>query len=291
MTPYQTYAVMVLCARDVDAIWHKLAAPQANPALPAAGDANYAYITAATWTAIAQLRCDDQIISKSDNVYYGLLLRCHTASDPFAVGDYLVAIRGTMTQDEWENDTLSLIPMPSPRGAGQVGAGFWDIYDSMTLNDLAGGPGRSPVAASIAAMVQAQPGRVYVAGHSLGAALATYLTADLQPALAAAGVGAGLSPFFFASPNTGTGDYVNNYQRTVTAYTLVNYAIDVVPMVPPQILGWAALNAGGPDHDVHTIAPLSRGAILPPTPPNNHDPVGYARMLDPGNAIARRPGL
>src|SRR5579872_3074539 len=155
MTPFETYAVMVLCARDVDVIWHNLAAPQGNPALPAAGAADFAYVTDATWTALAQLRCDDQIFSKSDNVYYGLLLRCHTASGPFAVGDYLVAIRGTMDQQEWANDALAILPRPAPGGVGQVGTGFWDIYDSMTLNDLDGGAERSPAAGAIGAMVKA----------------------------------------------------------------------------------------------------------------------------------------
>lgn len=284
MTPFETYAVMVLCARDVDVIWHNLAAPGGNPVLPAAGTPDYAYITGATWTALAQLRCDDQIISKSDNVYYGLVLRCHTASDPFAVGDYLVAVRGTMNQQEWANDALAVLPRPAPSGFGQVGTGFWDIYDSMTLNDLGGGNERSPVAGAIAAMVKAAPGRVLVVGHSLGAALATYLTADLQAAL---GDGAPpLEPYFFASPKTGTADYVNYYQRTVSAYTLVNYAIDLVPMVPPDMLGYAALNAGGPFHDVHTISAFSKGALMPPDAAHNHSPVGYARMLDPNNPIA-----
>ena len=288
MTPYQTYAVMVLCARDVDEIWHGLATPQGNPTLPAAGSLDFAYVTDATWTALTQMRCDDQIFSHSDNVYYGLLLRCHTACDPFAVGDYLVAIRGTMNQNEWENDALAMFPRPAPGGIGQVGTGFWDIYDTMTLNDLAGGTERTDVAAAIAAIVQQAPGQVYVVGHSLGSALATYLTADLQVALKASGATIGLAPYFFASPKPGTTDYVNNYQTSVTTYTLVNYAIDMVPMVPPDLLGYAALNPGGPYHDVHTIPALSPGAITPPTPANNHNPVGYARMLDPTNAIAQR---
>jgi triacylglycerol lipase len=283
MTPYQTYAVMVLCARDVDVIWHNLATPQGNPTLPAAGTAEYAYVTDATWTALAQLRCNDQIISKSDNVYYGLLLRCHTASPPFAVGDYLVAVRGTMNQQEWENDALAIFPTPAPGGVGMVGTGFWDVYASMTLNDLAGGNGRSPVAPAIAAMVAAAPGKVSVCGHSLGSALATYLTADLQTAL---GPGVELDPYFFASPKPGTTDYVNNYQQTVTTYTLVNYAVDLVPMVPPELMGYAALNPGGPSHDVHIITYPTPGG-LPLGAANNHSPVGYARMLDPGNAIAK----
>src|SRR5579859_3311355 len=194
MTPYQAYAVLVLCANDVDVIWHNLgAALQGNPILPPAaapGAGGIAYINAGTFAALAQLRADDQIFSKSDNVYYGLLLRCHTACAPFEEGDYLVAVRGTMDHQEWLNDAMSLMPTPSPRGPkwGQVGAGFWDIYATMSLNDMQGGSEQSPPAAAIAEMVKSAPGKVYLAGHSLGAALATYLAADLQVALTGAGV-------------------------------------------------------------------------------------------------------
>jgi hypothetical protein len=295
MTPYENYAVLVLCANDVDVIWHNLAALQGNPVLPAAaapGAGGIAYINAGNFAALAQLRCDDQIISKSDNVYYGLVLRATPACPPpFKPGDFLVAVRGTMNQQEWENDALALLPRPAPNGwAGSVGTGFWDIYDSMTMCDLAGVPGAASAPDAIAALVKAEatPGNtVFVCGHSLGAALATYLAADLQVAMAAAGVAAPVDPYFFASPKPGTTDYVNAYQRNVTAYSLVNYAIDLVPMVPPELLGYAALNAGGPTHDVHTIAYPTAGGLQPPLPAQNHSPVGYARMLDPNNAVAR----
>jgi hypothetical protein len=291
MTPYQEYAVMVLCAADVDTLWHQLnPSTAAAVALPAAGNANYAYVTGAYWTALAQLRCNDDFFSGGANTYYGLLLRCSAPFAQFVAGDYLVALRGTMDQEEWENDALAVVKIPSPGGVGQVGAGFWKVYASMTLNDLAGANGQANPAQAIAAVVQATPGRVFVTGHSLGGALCTYLAADLQAALAAVGIDVGeqFSPYFFASPMTGTQDYVNHYQSTVVTYTLVNYAIDIVPAVPPALLGFCALNGGGPTHDVHTIAPLSPGALMPPTIPNNHSPVGYARMLDPTNAEALR---
>jgi hypothetical protein len=287
MATYPDYAVMVLCAADVDTLWHGLVPPTAAAvALPAPAPGKYAYVTTAYWTAIAQLRCDDDIFSGGANCYYGLLLRCHAAFGPFHVDDYLVAIRGTMTQEEWENNALAVFKVPSPRGPGQVGKGFWDVYVSMTLNDLGGGNARANPAQAITAIVAASPGAVYVTGHSLGAALATYLVADLDAALVAANLNVAFKPHFFASPKPGTQDYVDTYQSTVTTYTLVNYAIDIVPAVPPEILGFCALNAGGPTHDVHTITALSPGAVMPPNIPNNHSPVVYARMLDPANPVA-----
>jgi hypothetical protein len=290
MTPYQEYAVMVLCDADVDTLWHSLNPPAAaGVALPAAGAAGYAYVTSQYWTALAQLRCNDDFFNGGLNSYYGLLLTCHTPFAQFQQGDYLVALRGTMDDREWENDALAIMKMPSPHGTGQVGEGFWKVYASMTLNGLDGSAPVANPAQAIAAFVHATPGRVFVTGHSLGAALATYLAADLQQALATAGVDVtdDFSPYFFASPMTGTQDYVDYYQTTVINYTLVNYAIDIVPAVPPALLGFCSLNGGGPTHDVHTIAPLSPGALLPPDAQHNHSPVGYARMLDPANAAAK----
>jgi hypothetical protein len=288
MPPFEEYAVMVLCAADVDTIWHDLPAPNTgNPNLPGPAANRYAYVTTEYFTALAQLRCDDQFITKGENVYYGLLLRCIKDLKPLKQGDYLVAVRGTMDQQEWQDDAVSIFKTKGPADwQGQVGDGFWGLYQSMTLNDLDGGGERSPPAPAIAAMVQAERGNVFLAGHSLGAALATYLAADLQNSLAEIQPPVVFYPYFFASPKTGTGDYVDDYQARVSYYTLVNYAIDLVPAVPPELLGFRALKGGGPTHDVHVIMPPAPGALMPPTVPNNHSPIGYARMLDPANPAA-----
>jgi hypothetical protein len=287
MPPYDEYAVMVLCAADVDAIWHDLPAPATgNPKLPGPAANRYAYVTTEYFTALAQLRCDDQFANKGENVYYGLVLRCIKDLKPLKVGDYLVAVRGTMTDEEWQNDIMAICKVNAHGWQGQVGDGFWGVYQTMTLNDLSGGDERSPPADAIAAMVRADRGSVYLAGHSLGAALATYLAADLQQALAAIQPAITFYPYFFASPMTGTQDFVDDYQSRVSFYTLVNYAIDLVPAVPPQLLGFRSLKGGGPTHDVHVIPQLSPGALTPPTVPNNHSPLGYARMLDPANPAA-----
>lgn len=288
MSPFQEYAVMVICAGDVDAIWHTLPNQSANPVLPAAPDANIGYITAQHWQALAQVRCDDVIITKGLNTYYGLLLRCTAAIAPFQPGDFLMAVRGTMDPLEWLNDALAELPQPVAGAQGLVGRGFWDVYASMTLNDLQGGLLGDNAAVAIAARVKAEaagpgPVRLYVVGHSLGSALATYLTRDLETALATSSVS--LQPFFFASPRTGTKDWVDAYQAGVTTYSLINYASDLVPQLP-SLPPFQPLNGGGPTHDVHII-PTTDPNAPPSNPANNHSPVNYARMLDPANPVAR----
>lgn len=293
MTRYQEYAVMVLCAADVDTIWHGLTpGVTGNPALPAAAAPGLAYVTAEYWDALAQLRCNDLFLLNQDHVYYGLVLRCKKAVGPCEPGDYLVAVRGTMDTQEWLNNVVALLQVRAPGWQGSVGDGFWAVYQSMTLNDLDGGNERSSPAQAIAAMVKDKPGKVFLTGHSLGAALSTYLAGDLVDALRTVAPEVVFYPYFFASPRTGTQDFVDDYQRRVAYYTLVNYAVDVVPAVPPALLGFKSLNAGGPYHDVHTIPYPSPGGLSPPNPKNAHSPIGYARMLDPANpqALALHPG-
>jgi Lipase (class 3) len=285
LTTNQTYAVMALCARDADVIFTEFSGtnPAGNPTLPVAGDPNYAYVTQQYWTALGQIRCDDLVITKGLNCYYGLLLQCTNAFGPFQIGDFLVAVRGTMDALEWANDAMSEIPVHLPGRSGSVAMGFWNVYASMTFADLSGANVQAKPAAVIAAKTGAFSQRLFVTGHSLGAAMATYLTADLQPLLAA---GAPFQPFFFALPRVGTSDYVDDYQATVAAYDVVNYAADLVPNLPTDP-PFSSINSGGATHNVHLI-PKGLPGAPPSSLTNNHSCVAYARLLDPANAEAQR---
>jgi hypothetical protein len=294
MSTFSDYAVMVLCAGDVDQIWHSFADtvgdkpgnPGGNPTLPAPGAAGIAYVTSQNWDVLGQMRCNDLYIAKQLNCYYGLLLRCKAAVGPVGVGDYLVAVRGTMDPLEWANDATAEIPDYQPGVLGGVGTGFWDVYSSMTFCDLTGAVLNAHATAGIAAIVKAAPTPVFVTGHSLGSALATYLTADLLTQFM--GTNVTVTPFFFASPKPGTQDYADNYQQAVATYTVVNFAADLVPMLPSSP-PFVALNGGGPSHDVHIIPRNAPGAPPFPQldPAKNHNPAYYAVMLDPTNAIAQ----
>jgi hypothetical protein len=293
----QDYAVMVICAADVDQIWHIATNNGANegaqPSLPAAAQVDaqkIGYIHDGNFQVHAQLRCNDIFISETDNVYYGLVLKAIQPVGPIAPGDLLVAIRGTMDDLEWLNDTAALEMTDGAAGAkGQVGLGFWRIYQSMGVGSLAGAmQAGDPASAIIGIADQEACPNIFVVGHSLGAALATYLAYDLTRALGAQA--SRLRPYFFASPKTGTTDWVNWYQRSVGCYDLTNYSLDFVPMVPPD---GDTLNAGSGGHNVHIIAALSPGALDVGTfarwdASKNHSPIGYARMLDQANAVAQR---
>ena len=289
MSPFDDYAILVLCAGDVDAIWGAMKYannPNGNPVLPNPGAPCTAYVTTQYWDVLGQIRCDDLFFFDQQNCYYGLFLRCKAAFGPFKVGNYLVAVRGTMSPLEWANDALAVLP-DTPSGIkGAVGTGFWDVYGTMTFGDMANANPRPQAAKEIASIIKAAPAPVFVTGHSLGAALATYLTRDLFAQFA--GTPIQVMPYFFASPNVGTQDYVDYYQQAVGAYTLVNFALDLVPKLPNS--PFVPLNGGGPTHDVHIIPYNSPGA--PPFPPidpiYNHNTAYYAHMLDPTNAMAAK---
>jgi pimeloyl-ACP methyl ester carboxylesterase len=111
-------------------------------------------------------------------------------------------------------------------------------------------------------------GTVTVVGHSLGAAIATYLTLDL-----ARGLGARVSACLFASPHTGNQAFANFFDMTVIDYRLFNYILDIVPRVP--------LGLG--------YAPLPRRTVLQPATAEasirvglgcNHHVICYCAMLD-----------
>ncbi|MGD0864408.1 MAG: lipase family protein [Rhizomicrobium sp.] len=290
VSPFDDYAVLVLCAGDVDAIWGALKyfnKPNGNPVLANPGAPDTAYVTTQYWDVLGQMRCDDLFILKQQNCYYGLLLRCKAAFGPFAVGNYLVALRGTMDPLEWINDAVAEVPNYQSGFAGGVGTGFWNVYTTMTYGDLANAHPKPHAALEIASVIEAAPAPVFVTGHSLGAALATYLTRDLVAQFA--GTKIPVMPYFFASPKPGSQDFVDNYQQAVGTYTLVNFVADLVPMLPSSP-PFVALNAGGPTHDVHMI-PLddpNAPSFLPPNPLKNHSPAYYAHMLDPTNAMATR---
>ena len=112
-------------------------------------------------------------------------------------------------------------------------------------------------------------GPVTAVGHSLGSALATYLTLDL----ARAGLGTRVSACLFASPHPGDQAFVTLFDETIADYRLFNYILDIVPRVPPG-LGYAAL----PRRTV--IRPSTAEAAIRFDIGCNHHVICYCAMLD-----------
>jgi len=288
-TGLDTYAVMVLCAQDSTSFFDQFKQnnPGGNPSFPPVDPSVFAYLQdPETWEPLGQLRADDDIVLKIDDCYFGIVLKCIRSFGPFKLGDVLVGVKGTSDLREWLDNAASVFETHgAPNTPGDVANGFWKIYQTLTFASLAD-TARSDAVTSLCALLEGEAS-LYVVGHSLGAALATYLTYDLVQALGRQADR--VMPYFFASPKTGTLPNVQNYLQNVLFYNLVNYQNDLVPKLPFEIEGFSALLPGGPLHNVMTLRP--NGASYIPAfwdVPKNHSAVLYARILDPANPVAQR---
>ncbi len=237
-------------------------------------------ITAAGWDVVGHLLAQDSVLPNPSaaapgipltvqlgpTVFYGFLAR--SQKDP---NRYAVAVRGTNGFAEWVIDA-DFVPRPTPAAPGaKVEQGFFSIYDSMTLVGLTGIQIGTKAADGIATVVGAA-GTATVCGHSLGAAIASYLSFDVAKL-----IGNQTSACLFASPRTGDLAWAAAYAAQVSTYRLTNYLLDVVPYVPfnaPPALQYSTLPGA---------------LILPPSTAQadvkfdircNHNLICYCAMID-----------
>jgi triacylglycerol lipase len=173
------------------------------------------------WELLGHLTARDAVFRKGPmglgfTVFYGFLAR--SIQDP---GRHVAVIRGTGNLVEWFEDAI-FISKPHPI-AGHVESGFADVYDSMQYAHLGAVPGS--LVSGIATAVGS--GLLTVVGHSLGSALATYLTFDLAYVLTDRADGC-----FLASPHAGDSVFAAAFDAKVKQYKLINRVLDAVPHVP-----------------------------------------------------------
>ncbi|QBB70139.1 lipase family protein [Pseudolysobacter antarcticus] len=171
-----------------------------------------------------------QKIGLGQRLYYGFL-----ASSVSHPTNYIAVVRGTEKIVEWiENLDAVLVDGPL---VGKVEQGFYSIYESMQYLST------KVTAAQGIASALPDGSTITVVGHSLGAAIGTYLMEDL------ARIGNGKFTVFgslFASPRPGDADYAKAVDTLVgTAnYMVYNYSRDIVPHIPltvPLLFGFQAL--------------------------------------------------
>lgn len=148
---------------------------------------------------------------------FGFVAQNNTSKNVF------VTFRGTETPDDWLSN-ISINQTDHPWGA--VEEGFAKLY-AQCSPDVVG------------AVKSAGAPKVFVTGHSLGAAVATLAAADLTLNLV------GVQLYNFASPRTGSPAFVETFnQKIATAWRTVNTE-DLVTTVP---LSTANLGSGKPPH-------------------------------------------
>ena len=161
--------------------------------------------------------------------YYGFIAQSLAA--PY---NYVVAIRGTLTWEEWYDDfDFFQTPFNSAPNGGKVARGFYKLFESLLLNDPATGTTTMKLmdTAVKPSLIFDNPGKtpVVIAGHSLGAALTTMYAAYM----AAAGPnGENLSVYTFASPKVGDVTFADTYNNLVPANYRIYNKPDLVPDLP-----------------------------------------------------------
>jgi len=183
---------------------------------------------------------------------YGLFLESAATR-----GSFVAAIRGTHGLIEWAEDAEFLLTS-HPMG-GHVEAGFWGIYLTMGYLPV-GAVTEVPLAEGIAAY----GGTVTVVGHSLGGALATYLTLDLAARTNVRGR-------FFASARPGDAGFAEIFDRAVADYVCYTRTVDIVPHVP---IGYTPLR------NAVEITPTSSQAKIAFGLDCWHHMIGYLASID-----------
>jgi kumamolisin len=247
----------------------------------------------------AWIQMQDFIIASTGPTFYGFIAR--SSADPTA---FVLAIRGTSNAVEWWDDANAAVRTAfKVPNCGSVGAGFARIYDTLEVIERATGEAAAPAAmqslrsagsfsrqvaslvkrhAAASASLAGASGRaslapsgpggasIEVTGHSLGAALATLYTIEnartdqiSSPRICT-----------FASPLVGDATFVAAFNSlALTSWRVVNQR-DVVPKLPPEILGF---------RHVDTLQSFDSAGRVKPSLLCWHAMATYLSLIDPTN--------
>ena len=144
-----------------------------------------------------------------------------------AAKELVAAIRGTDSLLEWLHDAnFLMVGSPISGSHGVTDDGFTAVYRSLRIGQANGTPG---VKDSIKGYLDAGTATsVTICGHSLGGALATYLTLD---------VGLNTScrtpvAYTYASPRTGDHIFAGSYNAAIASSYRIANRQDLVPKLP-----------------------------------------------------------
>jgi triacylglycerol lipase len=268
------YGLLVMHAMDIYRLKTCPPAPFKPPAPPPGGGTIIGYLMGVDTALLGHPQFSPgPLTALGHTVCYGTVIRRSNT-------EVVVSIRGTDGFAEWVEDGEFLlipynpnIPLPGGGPSPLVEQGFWGIYGTLQLADPAGALLGSLASALPALLKPAD--QVVIAGHSLGAPLATYLILDLVRGP----FGGQVSGCLFASPHPGNAAFAALFDQTVKDYHVYNYILDIVPRVPPRQAGYVSLP------NLTVIQPATAQADIRFDVGCNHHIVCYLAMLDYGQTM------
>jgi hypothetical protein len=145
-----------------------------------------------------------------------------------AAKEMVAAIRGTDTILEWLHDaSFLMLPTPISGSHGYTEDGFTAVYNSLRI-----GPANGTLSArdSIKSYIDTgAAASVTVCGHSLGGALATFLTLDVALNTSCPTPTA----YTYASPRTGDHIFAGSFNAAIPSCYRIANRQDLVPKLPP----------------------------------------------------------
>lgn len=179
-------------------------------------------------------------------------------------GQFVAVVRGTADTIEWVIDA-KFGQMPHPAG-GHAEIGFYHVFATMQFLNLDGIEADVGIGISTAV----GEGSLTVVGHSLGAALAIFLTLEMAKV---EWLGARVRGRFFASPRPGDQAFADAFAASVKDAVAYAFERDEVPEVPK---GFGYL----PLHCLHLITRETSQALIADNLAAAHHIYSYLAELD-----------
>ena len=151
-------------------------------------------------------------------------------SVPQPTGDIVVSFRGSSNFANWMKnlDFPKTTAYPKCAPGCKVHEGFWSAWEEIAAEVLA----------EVERLAKLQPSaRIFVTGHSLGAALAALCAADLGAAEHSLGYPIE-GVYSYGQPRTGNTDFANFYQRGEHVSWRITHWRDIVPNLPLKAMGF-----------------------------------------------------
>ena len=184
------------------------------------------------WTLRAYLVVEDKVLLVQTKSSFGYIIQDPTGTR------FGILIRGTENTLEWIEDVEAVQTdfVIGGKTYGKVEQGFLEVFQNMSVYDA---PTLTNIGALPLWLATVPPGvSIFVAGHSLGAAVATIVGAQ------AAIQGNPTRIYSFASPIVGDTHFATAFNALALDHYRIYNLHDLVPKVPSPTLGYFEVDTG-----------------------------------------------